>query len=294
MTSLDDDLRGYLRRVGQDVPDRSEMRARVLCRLEVLSEQADEANVGVVSLSEPMPTGGGGNDGSTGPIVNRARLRFAALAACLLAGLSLGAGQLLDPGSGTVVISVESVGQPNDTVQAQPARSPLEVPGREYATSSFAHPFRFVLPITDFGTWVVESETGTALSVLLQQSTVDVREQKGPMIRIIGLPEGTSQQDVTASLSELFDTDLVEQGDGTIGGFTGWRMVMESREGTAEIGFRLAPDTYVVAEGIDRRYEMNIVDDGDRIFVVWFDAVDSEFDLVRPDAERLIASITFT
>lgn len=292
MTSLEDELRGHFRRVGQDVPDRSEMRARLLGRLEALSEKPDDMDVGVVALSEPTRPSVELGDGSTGSIVNRARLRVAALAACLLAGLWLGAGALLDIGNGGIS-SVESVGQP-EASQPSPVRSPLDVPGREYTTSLLALPLRLILPDTELGTWVVESETETALSVFLQQSTVDVREQKGPTIRIIALPEGTSQQDVRASLSELFDTDLVEQGDASIGGFAGWRMVMASREGTAEIGFRLAPDTYVVAEGIDRRYEAHIVDDGERIFVVWTDAVDSEFDLVRPDAERLVASITIT
>lgn len=293
MTSLEDELRGYFQRVGQDIPDRFEIRARVVSRLESVSEETDEVDVGVVILSQSPPPAVGAEDRLTAPIANRARLRFAALAACLLLGLWLGAGELLDIGNGDVD-SVESVGQPNKTAPAQPRRAPLEVPGREYTSSSFALPLRLILPNTELGTWVVESETATALSVLLQQSTVDVREQKGPMIRILALPQGTSPQDVQASLSELFDTDLVEQGNGTIGGFTGWRMVMESRRGTAEIGFRLAPDTYVVAEGIDRRYEANIVDAGDRIFVVWIDAVDSEFDQIRPDAEQLVASITIT
>jgi hypothetical protein len=66
---------------------------------------------------------------------------------------------------------------------------------------------------------------------------------------------------------------------------------MESNKGTSAVGFSVADRVFVGADGIDRVYEVHVIQTVADPIVVWIDAPRAEFAGARNDAAMLVDSL---
>jgi len=139
------------------------------------------------------------------------------------------------------------------------------------------------------GDWALLSETERVLSTSFVSATGD---SSGPILRVVTPPPGTTPADVVASLSStLFDTVLVDDSSGSIGGLESRVVRLETQAGATRLGFRIAVGTYVETAGTDRVFIVHITTGQPELVVFWVEASADRIDDFEPVADRLVESL---
>ena len=138
----------------------------------------------------------------------------------------------------------------------------------------------------------VHSESEEVLS--LEFADADkVRDFSGPtrILNIVAPPAGITPEQVVASIEfSLFDTEIVSDHDGAIGGMDSRLLRLQTLEGTSHLGFEVSSGIYLEANGTDRSFAVHISETEDGLLVFWIEAPRGEIDNFEQAADNLIRS----
>ncbi len=117
-------------------------------------------------------------------------------------------------------------GQPSSIVTHRPT-APLGVIVRP---ETFALPLQLVLPRSDAGQWVVESESEQVLQLNLERPESGATQGS---VHLALVPSPATSSSVADDLiRDLFDTNVIADVKGELGGFRGRQLELETRDGT--------------------------------------------------------------
>ena len=139
------------------------------------------------------------------------------------------------------------------------------------------------------GTWSVLSEEDGMLTLTRSSELDDVDD---PILRIITPSSNPSPEEVVSSIrSTLFDTVLVDDVPGSIGGIETRAIRLETQTGTTRLAFRVAAGTYVASTGIDRVFTVHITTGQPRTVVFWVEAPRELIDEFEVAANSFVNSL---
>lgn len=141
--------------------------------------------------------------------------------------------------------------------------------------------------------FVVVADTSNVLEVSLAGPSA-LPPPTVPMVRIVVPNDATSAVDVESALSGPHsDTIVTGVTDSKLGKYDARSIRIESDRGTTAVGFTVADQVFVAADGIDRTYEVLVIETEieSEPLIVWIDASSAEFAQARMDASMIVDSL---
>ena len=194
-------------------------------------------------------------------------------------------------------VLAQGIAAPSDNLNTiQP--SGLDIPSsREallgrYDTDEFRQELTLAPPAGPEGFWRVLSENESTVS-LSYSNKIRTESSQDRLMYIVSPPPGTPSNEIVDTIeSTLFDTEILGDSAGELGGRDSRRLHLQTSEGTTHLSFQVTPEVYIETDGSDRSFVVHITDSGRDTLVFWIEASPDEIGDFEDAADKLVRSMS--